>query len=196
MGKVLAVYFSMRSTRVPGAMASVRWVTKMNVLPVQRRQMFCQSAFSVWASRAEVASSKKQDAAGAQEGAGDGNALRLPFAQPHALFAAAGVQAVRQLEYKGGAGIVEGLPHVFFRGMRIAEQQVVADGAAEERVALRHVGEVRPRCGAAGYLRPVAVEADFPRPWDGAGRASGVSAWFFRPGFAHDGCVAARWEVV
>ena len=66
---------------------------------------------------------------GTQQGAGYGDALRLPFAEAASLFAERRVDAVGQLRDKSG-------------GLRIAHQQVVADGAAEERVALWHIYEV------------------------------------------------------
>lgn len=90
---------------------------------------------------------QQQDVAGAQQGAGNGDALGLSFAEAATLLVEGGVDAVGQLEYEVGSGGAQGLVHGGFGGLRVAHQQVVADGAAEEGVALRNVDEVGPGFG-------------------------------------------------
>lgn len=90
---------------------------------------------------------QQQDVAGAQQGAGDGNALGLSFAEAATLLVERGVDAVGQLEYEVGSGGAQGLVHGGFGGLRVAHQQIVADGAAEEGVSLGNVDEVGPGFG-------------------------------------------------
>ncbi len=91
---------------------------------------------------------EQQDAAGAQEGAGDRYALCLAFAQACAAFSAECIEAFRQVVDEFCDCCMEGVAHLFFCRVSLAHQEVVTDGAADQGVALRDVDDV-----AAGARR-------------------------------------------
>ena len=80
--------------------------------------------------------------AGTEEGAGNGNALGLSFAEAAALFVEVSVYSVGEGEDEVGTGGAEGLEHFRLAGMRVTHEEVIADGAAEKSVALGDVDEV------------------------------------------------------
>ena len=82
---------------------------------------------------------QEQDRALPEQCPGNGNTLRLTFAEPSAKLAAKHVETARTLHDETGTGRLQSLAHVFFGSIWIAKQQVVAYGAAEKRVALRHI---------------------------------------------------------
>ena len=99
---------------------------------------------------------QQQDRARPQQAAGDGDPLGLAFAQAGAAFAAAGVQPVRKREHEFRDGRFQGRAHLIFRRLGIAHQEILANGAAEERIALRNIDQVAPRRrGSIDFLRIV-----------------------------------------
>ena len=110
-------------------------------LLVLRQQVLEQLSFGV---RVQCTGGlvENHDGTSAQQGTGDGDALSLSFRQSAPLFAARRVHSFFQFHDEVGAGRMQGLPHVVVRCLGVAQQQVVADGAAEQRVALRHIDEV------------------------------------------------------
>ena len=82
---------------------------------------------------------EQQYVARVYDGTCNGNALCLSFRQSASAFAAYGVESVGQVEHEVGKSYAECLVHVLGGGFRVAHAQVVAYGAGEERVALRHV---------------------------------------------------------
>ncbi|MDT4855897.1 hypothetical protein FQZ97_902700 [compost metagenome] len=85
-----------------------------------------------------------QDGGVAQQGAGDRHALALAAGQLEAALADAGGVAVGQRHDEivdvGGAG---GGAHLFVRGVRASQPQVVVDGAVEQRDVLADQRDVR-----------------------------------------------------
>ena len=91
-----------------------------------------------------------EHAAGTQQGAGNGNALGLAFAEAAAYLTAGRVQSFGEVPDKLGHGGVQGLPEVFLRSLRCSELEIGADGTAEEGISLRNVHEIASE-GAAGW---------------------------------------------
>lgn len=85
---------------------------------------------------------EEQYAAFAQQGAGYGDALGLSLAESGAEFAAQGVEPVGLLQDEVGTGALQGARHLLFGGIGVAEEEVVAHGAAEKGVALGDVDQV------------------------------------------------------
>ena len=81
---------------------------------------------------------EQEKAAFAQEGAGYGDSLGLAFAQAASSFAADSIQAVREFKDEVGGCQVQHLAHLFFTGLRVAEQQVVTYAATHQGIALWH----------------------------------------------------------
>ena len=90
---------------------------------------------------------QEQYGAFAKQGTGDGDALSLPFAEAGTQLSAEGIQSVGTVHDEAGTGRLQGFAHVILRSIGIAKQQVVADGAAEEGVALRDIDQVVARPG-------------------------------------------------
>ena len=88
-----------------------------------------------------------------------GDALSLSFAQSAALLAALRVEARGQLAHEVGAGRMQRLQHILVGGIEIAQPEVVAYGAAQQRVALRHVDQVAAQAGR--HRAGVAAVVDF-----------------------------------
>ena len=74
---------------------------------------------------------QQEDVALAQEGTCNGNALGLAFRQAGSAFTANGVQGIGERENEIGTCHVDGPVHILFGGVRVAQKQIVADGAAE-----------------------------------------------------------------
>ena len=84
---------------------------------------------------------QEQDAAGTEQAAGDRDPLCLSLAEAGAPFTAWGIETLRQVTDEAGSGGIEGLPHAGVVGLRVAEEKVGADGAAEQGVPLRNIGK-------------------------------------------------------
>ena len=104
---------------------------------------------------------KKKDAAGTQEGAGNGDALGLPFGETAALLEARGVEPGGEVEDKVRGGNVKSLCHTLLGGVRVAHLEILADGAAEEGIALRDIDEVA--AGGLGGKEPFGGGIDDDR---------------------------------
>ena len=85
---------------------------------------------------------EEHDLTVAQERTGNGYALRLTLTQSAALLAAQRVQALGQVKHEAGTAFQQGIAHVVIGGCGVTKQQIVANGATHERVALRHIYEV------------------------------------------------------
>ena len=96
---------------------------------------------------------QEQDAARTQEAAGDGDPLRLTLAEAGPTLAAAGIQPFGQGEHEASHGGFQGRIHFLLRRFRVAHQQILADGSAEQRIALRHIHEIAAGgCGSRYFL--------------------------------------------
>ena len=96
---------------------------------------------------------QKEDVALAQEGPGYGYTLGLAFRQASSAFAANGVHGIGEREDEVGTCHAQDLVHVCLGGVGVAQKEVVADGAAEQGVALGNVDKVATgvgRCHGAG----------------------------------------------
>ena len=93
---------------------------------------------------------KEQDGGGAQQGAGDADALGLSLAQSYTHLAQRGVDALGKVEDEVGGGGFEGLTHFLLGGGRVAQEEVVANRAAQEGIALWHVAEITAVSGCDG----------------------------------------------
>ena len=76
-----------------------------------------------------------------EQGTGNGDALCLSFGEATTLLATEGVEAIGQVIDKEGAGTRQGIAHLVIGGIELAELEIVANGAAQEAVALWHVGD-------------------------------------------------------
>ena len=85
---------------------------------------------------------EQHNAAASEQGTGDSDALGLALAEPTASLGANGVKALREVGDKVATDEVENTPEVVVSGTGAGNEQVVADGAAEQGVALRYVDEV------------------------------------------------------
>ncbi len=140
---------------------------------------------------------EQQDAAGAQQGTGDGDALRLPFTEAATLFGERRVEALRQgADEVEGHGGVQRLVQLLGRSVGVAHQQVVTHGAAEQRVALRHVDEVAARAGRDGAGRRAVGEGDAPLLRLGQGQEQAHEGGLATARLAHDGGARAGLEAV
>ena len=101
-----------------------------------------------------------QDPAVAQQGAGDGDALALSLAQARALLAAGRVKPLGQVEDEVRDGGVQGVPQLLVRGVGAGQQEILADGAAEQGIPLRDIEEIVAdgRSGLIGAFRPVDLD--------------------------------------
>ena len=81
----------------------------------------------------------------AQQSAGNGNSLRLPFTQSAALFPDKRIQPVGQSKHKIRYSRPQSPAHLFPRRFRISHPQVLTNRPAEQRVPLRHIRKVTPR---------------------------------------------------
>ena len=102
---------------------------------------------------------EEHDLTVAQERTGNGYALRLTLTQSAALLAAQRVQALGQVKHEAGTAFQQGIAHVVIGGCRVTKQQVVANGATHERVALRHINEVATKQGRQGALLVVVIKS-------------------------------------
>ena len=91
---------------------------------------------------------EEHDGTVAQQGAGDGDALCLSFAQSTAFLGADGVESLWKFFDEIGAGQVERVVHVLVGGADAAEAQILANRTAEQGVSLRHIHEVAAQSGA------------------------------------------------
>ena len=91
---------------------------------------------------------EQEDAARTEEAAGYGNALRLTLAEAGSALTAEGVEALGQVVDEVRDRRVEGLAHLVFSRVRLADEEVFADGSAYKCIALRHINDV-----AAGHRR-------------------------------------------
>ena len=69
---------------------------------------------------------EQEDAAGAEQTAGDGDTLCLTFAQALAIFAADRLQTHIQISDKIGGCTVQSLVHLLLGGIGIAQKQILA----------------------------------------------------------------------
>ena len=83
---------------------------------------------------------------------GYADALCLSLAQSPTLLGYCGIDTLGQFAHEVGAGRIESLIHLFLGGIDVTQQQVVANGAGEERVALRHVDDVAAGLGGSVEL--------------------------------------------
>ena len=93
---------------------------------------------------------EEQDGGWAQQGAGYADALGLSFTQSYTHFAERSVKAVGKVEYKIGSSRSEGFAHFLFGSGRVAQEEVVANRAAQEGIALWHVTEITAVSGCDG----------------------------------------------
>ena len=103
-----------------------------------------------------------EDRRGAQEGAGDGDALLLAAGEQGAAFTDDGVVALRQVDDElVRVRVAGGGQDSFARRRGVAEQQVVKDGVVEEHRFLRDEGDVAPQVGEAhlAHINPVNGDA-------------------------------------
>ena len=102
-----------------------------------------------------------QDRRIGQDGAGDGEALALPAAQPDPVLADPGVVARRQgRDGVVDAGAATGVDHPIVVEIGVGQSQVVADRGVEQVDVLGHHAEERPRVVAAIGVQVVPAEAD------------------------------------
>ena len=85
---------------------------------------------------------EQEDLAGVENGTGDGDSLRLAFGETSTLFGTPGVKTLGKVEDEVGEREVEGFVHGFEGGFGVAHEEVFANGAREEGVALGNVGNV------------------------------------------------------
>ena len=93
---------------------------------------------------------EEQDGGWAQQGAGDADALGLSFTQSYTHFAQRGVKAVGQVEDEIGSGRSEGFAHFQLGSGRVAQEEVIANRAAQEGIALGHIAEITAVSGCDG----------------------------------------------
>ena len=85
---------------------------------------------------------EEHDTARAEQGTGDGDALRLTLGESPTLLGKDRIKPLRQVEDKVGARHAQCRHHLVVGRLGVAEDEVVAQRPAEQRVALRHVDEV------------------------------------------------------
>ncbi len=90
---------------------------------------------------------QQQDPSGTKQRARDGDPLRLAFGNPRTAHAKNRIQPFGQLQDKIRGSHPERFHEHLLPGIGIPYQQVAPDGAAEQRVALRDIHEIRPRGG-------------------------------------------------
>ena len=93
---------------------------------------------------------EEQDGGWAQQGAGYADALGLSFTQSYTHFAERGVKAVGQVEDEIGSGRSEGFAHFLLGSGRVAQEEVVANRATQEGIALGHIAEITAVSGCDG----------------------------------------------
>ena len=93
---------------------------------------------------------EEEDGGWSQQGAGYADALGLSFTQSYAHFAERGVKAVGKFEDEIGSGRSEGFAHFQLGSGRVAQEEVVANRAAQEGIALGHVTEITAVSGSDG----------------------------------------------
>ena len=90
---------------------------------------------------------KQQDRTLSQEGTSNCDTLSLTFAKTCSKLATNSIKPVRTIHHEACTSRLERFPHVLLGCIRIAEQQVVANGSAKECIALRHINEVAAGSG-------------------------------------------------
>ena len=90
---------------------------------------------------------EEEDGGWAQQGAGDADALGLSLTQSYTHLAQRGVKAIGKVEYEIGGGRSEGFAHFLLGSGRVAQEEVVANRAAQEGIALWHVAEITAMSG-------------------------------------------------
>ena len=93
---------------------------------------------------------EEQNGGRAQQGAGYADALGLSFTQSYTHFAERSVKAVGKFEDEIGSGRSEGFAHFLLGSGRVAQEEVVANRAAQEGIALWHVAEKTAVSGCDG----------------------------------------------
>ena len=93
---------------------------------------------------------EEQDGGWAQQGAGNADALGLSLTQSYAHLAQRGVDALGKFEDEIGSGRSEGFAHFQLGSGRVAQEEVVANRAAQEGIALGHIAEITAVSGCDG----------------------------------------------
>ena len=96
-----------------------------------------------------------------ENGAGDGDALLFATGERAAALADDGVIAVRQRHNEVmAAGLLCRFDHLLLRGVRLAEEDVRADGIVEQIHVLEHHGDVAEQTAAGELAQIVPADAD------------------------------------
>ena len=139
---------------------------------------------------------EQEDAARAEKAAGDGDALCLAFAEAGSVFAAEGVKTVREVVHEFCDCGVQCVAQLFVGCVGFADKEVIADGAAYECVALRHIDDVATCSGRGLYLFFAVVVHDSSLVREEEGEHDPDHCALADAGLSDDGCHAAWPEVV
>ena len=77
-----------------------------------------------------------------QQSSGNGYPLSLTFAQSCSEFTAEGIKSLWQLPYEVGTGSMQDIIHLGLSSIGIAEQQIIPDGSAKQRITLRDIHQI------------------------------------------------------